>query len=75
MELKLSDDRAYMAMFAFLEHQYELSASDDIGALLGAMSILQDGSTADPAIAEDWSNALSKAERGDVDIGLRLGKA
>lgn len=69
---KLSENEAYVAMFAFLEHRYRLTTSDDLGALLGDMSLLPGGGTADPAIWEDWLNAIKEAESGDVRVNMEL---
>jgi hypothetical protein len=68
----LSERVAYAAMFAFLEHRYRLTESDDLGALLGSMSLLPSGGTADPAIWEDWLNAIEKAESQNVRIDMEL---
>lgn len=68
----LSEHKAYAAMFAFLEKRYQLTESDDLGALLGAMSLLPDGGTADPAIWEDWLNAIEEAESGNVRVDMEL---
>ena len=54
----LSSQQAYMAMFNFLEKYYELTHSDDIGALLGGMQILEDGSPMDQALVRDWDEAV-----------------
>ena len=54
----LSSKQAYMAMFNFLEKYYELTRSDDIGALLGGMQILEDGSPMDQALVRDWDEAV-----------------
>lgn len=59
-------------MFAFLENRYRLTESDDIGALLGSMSLLPGGGTADPAIWEDWLNAIKAAECGHVRLNMDL---
>lgn len=69
----LSEREAYLAMFAFLEQRYDMTGSDDLGALLGSMALLTDGGTADPAIWEDWCEAVKKAQSGDVsaDLGLK----
>ncbi len=63
----MTDNQAYAAMFRFLEEYWKRGKSDDIGGLLSSMSMLQDGSTADPAIANDWRQA--------VDFALKGGKA
>ncbi|MEY2857057.1 MAG: hypothetical protein RLZZ74_1369, partial [Cyanobacteriota bacterium] len=61
MTINLTEKEAYEAMFAFLEQLYNRTKSDDIGGLLGGMSILPDGDTADPAIRYDWLECVSKA--------------
>jgi hypothetical protein len=72
MTINLTEKEAYEAMFAFLEQLYNRTKSDDIGGLLGGMSILPDGDTADPAIRYDWLECVSKAKRGKVDASFRL---
>jgi len=59
-------------MYAFLTHWYQMTQSADIAGLLGSMSLLPDGGTADPAIESDWQEALEKAKRGEVDPNLKL---
>jgi len=59
----LNEKEAFDAMSAFLELMYEQTKSDDIGALLGDMTILQDGSTADPAIWSDWIESIAKIKK------------
>ena len=71
----LTDRQAYLAMFAFLEAQYRLSGSSEIGALLGSLSLLPDGSPADSAIKEDWAAAIAAAVSGQVGAGLSVGGA
>jgi len=69
---ELTKKEAYLAMYSFLEHEYELTKSDDIGGLLGGMSLLQDGSTADPAAWEDWENTIKKVKAGEIEATLRI---
>ena len=69
---KLTDKQAYLAMFAFLEEEYRLSHSDEIGALLGSLSLLADGSPADPAVRKQWSDAVCLALSGNVDAAQTL---
>lgn len=69
--MTLSEKQAYAAMYAFLKHRYEMTRSDDIGALLGSMSLLPDGRTADPAIEVDWTQAVAKALSGNVEMNLK----
>ncbi|MBK7727783.1 MAG: hypothetical protein IPJ33_04565 [Gammaproteobacteria bacterium] len=68
----LSEHEAYAAMFAFLEGRYRLTKSDDLGALLGSMSLLPGGGTADPAIWDDWLNVIKEAEAGSVRVDMEL---
>ena len=68
----LSEQEAYAAMFAFLEYHYSLTKSDDLGALLGSMALLPDKSPADPAIWEEWLEAIEKAASGNVNLNLNL---
>lgn len=68
-EKKLDIQEAYNAMFEFLANYYERTQSDDVGALLGSMSLLGDGKPADPAIWQDW---LTSLEASGVDNELKL---
>lgn len=68
----LSEQEAYAAMFAFLEHRYRLTESDELGALLGSMSFLPGGGTADPVIWEDWLNAIREARSNAVKMSMEL---
>lgn len=58
---KLTVDQAYLAVFIFLDDLYKMTKSDDLGGFLGDMAILNDGGPADPAVTEDWLNAVEKA--------------
>ena len=69
---KLTEHEAYAAMFAFLENRYRMTESDELGALLGSMSLLPGGGTADPAIWADWLNAIKEAESGAVRVDMEL---
>jgi hypothetical protein len=54
----MTTTQAYRAMFLFLEKRYFRLPSDDLGALLGELTILDDGSPADPAVAQEWARAV-----------------
>jgi len=71
-KIKLTSEQAYQAMFSFLEAYYERGKSDEIGGMLGSMSLLEDGGTADPAIEIDWNEAVSKVLSGESDANLKL---
>ena len=60
MKKNLSCLEAYKAMYCFLENYYNQTGSDDVGALLGAMQVLEDKSTADPAMWNDWKDCIKK---------------
>lgn len=68
----MTEQQAYSAMFFFLEQLYKRAPSDELGSLLGAMTLLGDGSTADPAIREDWGKAVEYAMKGGGASPLRL---
>jgi hypothetical protein len=70
----LSVKRAYAAMCRFLENEYRLTKSSELGALLG-LSLLEDGGTADPAAWGDWLIAVDKVLAGDDDISLKISSA
>ena len=63
---------AYLAMYEFLVELYERTQSDELGSLLGDLSLLADGTTADPAAWNDWLRCIEKARGGRVDARLEL---
>lgn len=46
--------QAYVTMFLFVEKYFQVTASGTIALFLGSGSLLDDGSTADPAIWGEW---------------------
>lgn len=56
MSLEVRD--AYRAMLFFLENYYRRVPSDEIGALLGGLSLADDGDPMDPAAWSDWLEAV-----------------
>lgn len=68
----LTDEQAYAAMFHFLEDLYSRTKSDDVGSLLGSMSLLPDGGTADSAIAKRWQKAVKFAIDGGKAANLEI---
>lgn len=58
MASSLDPQQAYTAMFKFLEKFYELTNSGEVGALLGSMALIEDGKPLDPALWEDWIEAV-----------------
>lgn len=53
---------AYKAMFRFLENYYERGKEDEIAILLSCMSmeIFEGGMPADPAMWDDWLEAIQQ---------------
>ena len=64
---KLTIEQAYRAMFYFLENEYKLTESDELGGLLGSLSwkIFVDGGPADQGAWEEWLEAVKKALETD----------
>lgn len=63
---------AYLAMYEFLVELYQRTQSDELGSLLGDLSLLPDGTTADPAAWGDWLRCIERARGGRVDVSLVL---
>lgn len=77
MEERITIEQAYASMYYFLEHLFQLTNSNDLGGFLGGMSLLEDRKTADPAVWNDWLNAVKKAcnnKNNFDDIYLKLKK-
>ncbi len=73
MSTKLIDEKiAYAAMYEFLVDYYKRTRADDIGVLLGGMSLLPDGSPVDSAIWSDWINSVTKAREKTNNLSLNL---
>jgi hypothetical protein len=71
MTESLTLKQGFLAMYAFLDAFYSRTKSDDVGGLLGDMSFLVDGGTADPAAWNDWLRAVKKiTEENDENYGL-----
>jgi hypothetical protein len=68
----LTLQQAYLAMFAFLENHYQSTGSSDIGAMLGSLSLLPDGSPAEPAHRREREAAIRSAASGGVHAGQQL---
>lgn len=68
----ISTEHAYLAMYEYLVELYERTKSDEIGALLGGMSYLNDGRTADPAAWADWIRCVKKVGAGSTDPNMHL---
>lgn len=56
----MTKQEAYIAMIYFLEQYYERTGSDDVGGLLGDMILIGNEETMDPALWNDWLDAVKK---------------
>ncbi|MEH2237383.1 hypothetical protein [Nostoc sp.] len=72
MSINLTEKEAYAAMYAYLVSVYDRTQSDDLGGLLGDMSTLGDGETADPAVWHEWLGCVNQVKQGKVDTSLRI---
>ena len=72
MDEKLDIKLAYAAMFEFLAAYYDRTSSEEVSALLGSMSLLADGGTADPAIWDDRLASVEKAKETGKTPQLEL---
>jgi hypothetical protein len=69
---QLTVEEAYAAMFAFLENLYTLNQSEELGAMLGSMSLLPNGTPADAAIWDEWLVAVEKSMSRSVRVNMEL---
>lgn len=70
--MTISEEEAFKAMYAFLVNFYERTESDEVGSLLGSMSLLSDGRPADPAIWSEWLECVRRARAGEIRLDLGL---
>ncbi|PUB31169.1 hypothetical protein LUW10_03590 [Pseudomonas veronii] len=68
----LTPELAYLAMYEFLVDIYQRTKSDELGSMLGSMSYLADGETADPTIWKDWMLCVTKVLAGQGNAQLNL---
>ena len=61
---------AYIAMFSFLEELYFKYEFEQLGGLLGSLSMLPDGSPADQAMWSDWLKCVQRSRKGCVDASM-----
>ena len=57
MDQEISTKESYLAMYSMLSELYTKYDFDQLGGLLGSMTLLQDGTPADPAMWQDWWKA------------------
>ena len=59
----LNELEAFKAMFSFLENYYEQTQADDIGTLLGSLTLLEDNRPIDSGMWEEWLEAIKKIKK------------
>jgi len=57
--------QAYRAMLVFLEREVELTESSDLADLVSEYKLGDDGQARDPAIWEEWVEAVGKVVNPD----------
>lgn len=64
----------YRIFHRYLDYIWNAEEHDYLGALLGGMSLLADGSTADPAYESVWNKAISKSHNPNdpYQIGIQF---
>jgi hypothetical protein len=72
MDEQISVRQAYLAMYSFLDELYTKYGFDQVGQLLGSLSLLSDGSPADEAVQSDWLNAVQRAKGDQVNAALHI---
>lgn len=68
----MTEQEAYRAMYYFLEKYYSYIKSEEIANLLGGLSLLPDGSTADPAFETEWSDSIKRAKVDTEGVKLKF---
>lgn len=61
--------RAYFAMLEYLEAFWKRGNSEEIAGMLGDMQLLQNGTSMDPAVWEDWKVAWERSKGRINNLG------
>ena len=72
MDSQVSPEQAFLAMFSFLEDYYNRTGSDDVGSLLGSMSLMDNGKPMDIAMWHEWLECISKSQSGHIDANMQI---
>lgn len=68
----MTSGQAFKAMFSLLKEYYSRTGSDDVGSLLGNLSLLADGKPMDAGIWQDWIRCVDNALKGEVDASFGI---
>jgi hypothetical protein len=63
VDTPLTVEQAYRAMLLFLERECVLTESSDLADLLSGYRIDSHGHTGDPAVWDEWLDAVDKARK------------
>ena len=63
----LTVEQAYRAMLAFLAREVELTECSDLADLLAGYRLGNDGRTSDPALWDEWMEAVAQARISKPD--------
>jgi hypothetical protein len=59
----LTIEQAYQVMLAFLEREVDLTESSDLADLLAGYKLDADGRASDPALWEEWLEAVGRVRQ------------
>ena len=64
----------FRIFYRYLDYIWNAEEHDYLGALLGGMSLLADGSTADPAYESEWDKAVLRSDdpNDPYQIGIQF---
>lgn len=62
----LTVEQAYRAMLAFLAREVELTECSDLADLLAGYRLDGDGRTSDPALWDEWMEAVAQARTSEA---------
>ena len=65
MSNRLDLEQAFAAMQIFLREYQDLGPSEALEILLGGLQLMPGGGTADPALWDDWLEAVDRALKGE----------
>ena len=69
LDRRVTVRQAYLGMFEYLRRYYERGKSDEIGSMLGELSLLQDEGSADPAAMADFRSSIEAVIRAESEGG------
>ncbi|WP_153066720.1 hypothetical protein [Xanthomonas arboricola] len=72
MDNMITVKQAYVSMFEYWVTVYKRTGSPEIGSALSELSLLEDGSSADPAAIEDWLEVVEKVVKGKGDATMKF---